>query len=194
MDEHGLSWTNWSITTREESSAAVKYTALTEGGWSDGDLTESGLLVRSLIRGQNSSIVLFADGFETENFIAGGWISENAGLDRENAFQGYTAALINPGSSLIKKFCSAGFKNVHVQLAYKTKNLSGDDSVRIECNNGDSWQLVKELGSSEDWATHTVPLPEEAADNYSFQFRISAGFDSGNASIDNIDLVMDRIE
>jgi len=37
MDEHKISWANWSITTRKESTAALKHTALAEGNWYDGD-------------------------------------------------------------------------------------------------------------------------------------------------------------
>jgi endoglucanase len=196
MDEYNLSWTNWSITTRKESSAALKHTALSEGSWADGDLTESGLLVRALIREQDSAIILFADGFETENFIAGGWYNENTGLDRDDVFHGYTAALLNSQSSLAKEFSTVGFRNVRVQLAYKTQNLSGDDSVNIEWYDGDNWQPVKNLGSSENWTKHTVLLPEQADDNYYIQFRISSVFSSSNAiaSLDDIALIMDRIE
>jgi hypothetical protein len=46
------------------------------------------------------------------------------------------------------------------------------------------------------WSTHTLTLPEQAADNYFFQFRMSSAFESGNASanLDDIALIADRIE
>lgn len=96
MDEHKISWANWSITTRKESTAALKHTALAEGNWYDGD----------------------------------------------------------------------------------------------------SWQLVKTLGSSESWTKQTMPLPKQADDNYFLQFRIRSAFGSSNASasLDDIILLVDRIK
>jgi len=63
-------------------------------------------------------------------------------------------------------------------------------------NTGDSWQLVKTLGSSESWTKQTMPLPKQADDNYFLQFRISSAFGSSNASasLDDIILLVDRIK
>ncbi|MFC1569465.1 cellulase family glycosylhydrolase [bacterium] len=49
MDEHMLSWCNWSIADKDESSAALMPGASATGGWSDADLSESGAYVRGAI-------------------------------------------------------------------------------------------------------------------------------------------------
>lgn len=51
LDQNAISYCNWSITAVEEGSAAVRPSASPSGDWSEGDLSESGRLIRSLIRG-----------------------------------------------------------------------------------------------------------------------------------------------
>lgn len=53
LDANQISWCNWSIADKEESSAAVKPGASGSGGWPLDMLTPSGLLVRSEIRSKN---------------------------------------------------------------------------------------------------------------------------------------------
>ena len=195
MNERKISWANWSITSRKETSAALKYIARAEGGWADSDLTESGLLVRSLIRGQESAITLFADGFETGNFIAG-WKIKNAGIDRINPYQGYAAALLKRQSSLIKEFSTEAFKNIQLQFAYKSENWAEGDFIKVEWFDGNNWQLLKSLEASQGWTKLTLTLPEKADNNFQFQFRFVSAFSSENAeaSLDEISLIMDRIK
>ncbi len=56
MEQHKISWCNWSIADKNETSAALKNGAKASGGWLDGDLSESGLLIRDKIRSGNRSI------------------------------------------------------------------------------------------------------------------------------------------
>ncbi len=53
LDANKISWLNWSIADKEESSAAVKPGASATGGWPDAMLTQSGLLVREELRAKN---------------------------------------------------------------------------------------------------------------------------------------------
>jgi endoglucanase len=50
MDEHKLSWCNWSIADKAEASAALRPGARYSGGWRDEDLTRSGRFIRSKLR------------------------------------------------------------------------------------------------------------------------------------------------
>lgn len=56
LDNNKISWLNWSIADKEESSAAVKPGASGIGGWPDSMLTQSGLLVREEIRAKNPKL------------------------------------------------------------------------------------------------------------------------------------------
>ncbi len=50
MEENQLSWCNWSIADKEETSAALVPGARAMGGWTEDELTPSGRLVRSELR------------------------------------------------------------------------------------------------------------------------------------------------
>ncbi|HEX7070139.1 MAG TPA: glycoside hydrolase family 5 protein [Rhodothermales bacterium] len=53
MEENQLSWCNWSIADKEETSAALRPGARSTGNWSEDDLTPSGILVRNELRARN---------------------------------------------------------------------------------------------------------------------------------------------
>jgi endoglucanase len=46
MNQHKLSWANWSLFDKEESASALKKGANPRGGWTQNDLTESGAYIR----------------------------------------------------------------------------------------------------------------------------------------------------
>lgn len=53
LDENKISWCNWSIANKEESSAALLPNASFTGGWNTSDLTKSGLIVREELKSKN---------------------------------------------------------------------------------------------------------------------------------------------
>ena len=53
MDENQLSWCNWSLIDKNETSAALIPKASATGGWSTNDISRSGLLVREELRAKN---------------------------------------------------------------------------------------------------------------------------------------------
>ena len=55
LDKHQISWCNWSVCDKKESSAALKPGAGATGGWDLEMLNPSGILVRSELRGENSA-------------------------------------------------------------------------------------------------------------------------------------------
>ncbi len=55
-DTHKLSWCNWSVADKDETTSIVKPGADPGGNWSDDDLTEAGRIVKSLIVARNKSI------------------------------------------------------------------------------------------------------------------------------------------
>ncbi len=50
MAHHNLSHANWALNAKEESASMLKPNAPTDGSWTEEDLTESGKLVRQVIR------------------------------------------------------------------------------------------------------------------------------------------------
>lgn len=55
MDKQGISWCNWSITDRDETSAALPPGAAAHGNWPVNKLSPSGRLVREELRAKNRS-------------------------------------------------------------------------------------------------------------------------------------------
>ena len=53
MDRHRLSWCNWSVADKRETSAALQPRASGKGGWPAGSLSPSGTLLRKELRARN---------------------------------------------------------------------------------------------------------------------------------------------
>ncbi len=51
LDQYGISWVNWSLSDKSETSAALKPGASATGGWPTSQLTDSGNYVRNRMRG-----------------------------------------------------------------------------------------------------------------------------------------------
>jgi endoglucanase len=56
LEKNKISWCNWSIGDKAESSAALKPGASAEGGWTDNDISFSGHMVRNKIRSYNGNL------------------------------------------------------------------------------------------------------------------------------------------
>ena len=54
LQNNNISWANWSLNNKGEDSGALKYGVdkFAKGGWKIDDLSESGLFVRSILRGE----------------------------------------------------------------------------------------------------------------------------------------------
>jgi len=58
LDAAKVSWVNWSITNKDESSAAIRNAVTSKtGGWSTSDLTPSGVYVRERLRAANGTSI-----------------------------------------------------------------------------------------------------------------------------------------
>lgn len=56
LDTNNLSWCNWSVMDKDETSAALLPGADANGGWSDEMISESGKLVREFIQTRNTEL------------------------------------------------------------------------------------------------------------------------------------------
>ena len=71
MESIGVSWANWSISDKGETSAALTGGASSNGGWSDGNLTASGKYVKNLIKNLNAGKGLSSVGLQPANVDCG---------------------------------------------------------------------------------------------------------------------------
>ncbi|AOW19691.1 glycoside hydrolase family 5 protein [Urechidicola croceus] len=53
LDQHKISWCNWSIADKEELAAALKPDASATGGWTASEITTSGTMVRNELKAKN---------------------------------------------------------------------------------------------------------------------------------------------
>ncbi len=58
MNENKISWCNWSIGDKDETSAALKPGANAKGGWKENEIIFSGNLVKSKIKLNNKKIYM----------------------------------------------------------------------------------------------------------------------------------------
>jgi endoglucanase len=63
----GVSWANWSISDKGETSAALTGGASPNGGWNDGNLTASGKYVKNLMKNLNAGKGLSSVGLTESN-------------------------------------------------------------------------------------------------------------------------------
>ncbi|CAK0841057.1 unnamed protein product [Prorocentrum cordatum] len=76
MEENHISDSNWAISNKEESCSALRGGASGSGGWSEGDLTESGSWVRRSIREYNSDGPLQASVSAASPVASGGQLEK----------------------------------------------------------------------------------------------------------------------
>jgi len=50
MEHNRLSWANWNVTDKKETTALLIPGASEAGGWSEGDLTDAGKYIREELR------------------------------------------------------------------------------------------------------------------------------------------------
>ncbi|MBR4559359.1 MAG: cellulase family glycosylhydrolase [Fibrobacter sp.] len=67
IESIGVSWANWSISDKGETSAALTGGASASGGWNDGNLTASGKYVKNLIKNLNAGKGLSGVGLSPAN-------------------------------------------------------------------------------------------------------------------------------
>ncbi len=67
IESIGVSWANWSISDKGETSAALTGGASSNGGWNDGNLTASGKYVKNLIKNLNAGKGLSSVGLSPSN-------------------------------------------------------------------------------------------------------------------------------
>jgi len=177
LAQRGISWANWSLGTKLEPASALKPLASVEGRWSPGDLTESGLLVRSLLRGEVTGPV-FADNFDSENFKAGGWVRSGALLDRAVASSGPASVRFDGGATLKKPLLSAPYRHWHWSLLGRGEGWGSGDRFLIEwSSDGQAWKSAATLSSpNAAWTLMTGDLPAEVDGRPGIQVRLRAEF------------------
>lgn len=56
LEQYNLSWCNWSVINKDETSAALLPTTTTTSGWTESQLTQSGKMIREYLITENSNL------------------------------------------------------------------------------------------------------------------------------------------
>lgn len=152
LEHRRISWANWSLGTKLEPASALKPLASLTGAWKAGELTESGLLMRSLLRGEQRSVV-FADSFDSGNFKAGGWQRAGAVLEKNKAFDGTGSVRFEGSASLNKVLKSDAYRDWKWSFMARGEGWSSGDRFFVEWSrDGNSWTTAATFENSDaEW-------------------------------------------
>ena len=154
IESIGVSWANWSISDKGETSAALTGGASASGGWNDGNLTASGKYVKNLIK----------------NLNAGKGLS-SVGLSETNV----DCSLVE-GSS-VHEFVRNGVG----EFGYSIQGENYMDSLNVKTVDAEKGvqngkYLATQNSGSESWANYTV-MSVPAAGYYVFYAKMGAKSD-----------------
>ncbi len=184
LDSKKISWVNWSLCDKNESSAALTFTAGTKGNWSDNDLTESGLFVKYTILGK-PYYTLFCDGFETGIFTKG-LISNGCTISNDTAYKGAFSVSIRNGNSLTKELNTSRFSDIELYFAYCTVEFTDNDFLIVEGFDGSSWTELGKYPGCYDWTEKSITLPQTASNNENLKIRFSTNTGSSIIYLDEL--------
>lgn len=135
---------------------------------------------------------IFADGFESGNLTAGGWVAQNSNAfaSTGSAFVGGWGARLRASTWIEKSVSTAGLEDITVSYARRTANLTSSQWLFVEWWNGSSWSLIEQIRSNSFQQVSFV-LPAGAANNASFKlrFRLNANSTSRRADVDAVEIV-----
>jgi endoglucanase len=166
-DHKGLSWANWSLCDKEESSAALNPGASSTGYWNDGNISASGRWIRDRLQarpGVGDSIPDPLDTLEVPGRIeAEAYTSKSAGLQTEvtsDAGGGQDLGYSTQGcwAEYQVKVAEAGSYAVMARVASESGN--GTITLKLNGSTKASW-AVKPTGGWQQWVT-TDASPEFA--------------------------------
>lgn len=174
LDDRKISHMNWSLSTKLEAASALRDMAPNRGPWYDTDLTESGLLVKYLIKG-TPDFPLMSDGFESKTFVQGQWSRVKTSLSLDNASAGMYSASFGKDASLARGITTELYKNLKLTFQYCSDGAQAGDALIVEWSaDGNTWNKLEEIAPTDQWTEKMLTLPEDASGKPGFAFRLSS--------------------
>ena len=136
--------------------------------------------------------VLFSDGFESGDFSAGGWSTQNGNATISSAAgrTGTYGARLKRTTYMQRSVDTTGYATVELSYSRRTSNMDSGEQLFVEFWNGSGWQTV-ESTSSTSWADPTWTLPASAGNSASFavRFRTNANRNNERGDVDDVEVV-----
>jgi hypothetical protein len=211
-----VGWTAWRVTDAEGDS--LSFAKVSGPEWinvatSDGKVTGTpgasdvgiNTLVLSVSDGVNApveatvliavdgggvTVVLFADGFESGSFAAGGWSAQNGDAKVGNkAYTGVKGGELKKTTWMETAISTVGHTDIHFKYARYTEKYDSGEVLRVEWYDGSSWHVV-ETTQGTSWAAQDFALGAGASNNAGFKIRFltNANDKKEKAYVDDIEI------
>lgn len=134
---------------------------------------------------------LFADGFESGNLTAGGWViqSTNSFASTGARFDGAWGARVRRTSWMERSVSTAGFGSIELRVARRTAGLESSEWLYIEWWNGSAWSVAAQVRPTA-FEQVSLSLPPAAANlaNFKIRFRVNANRNDEWADLDLVEV------
>ena len=136
--------------------------------------------------------VLFADGFESNNFTAGGWTtSDGTPKTSTIAYEGSYSAALNYKDAIDKSQSTAGYTGVQVKYARKSEGINSSGYFAAEWYDGSTWNTLENItgyaSGNYEYKTWSLPAAANNNSNFAVRFRTS-GAGANNVYIDSVEI------
>jgi hypothetical protein len=119
------------------------------------------------------SLPLFSDGFESGNFTAGGWTTQNsnATVSTKAKYTGAYGAKLAGTTWMQKAVSTVGKSTIHVKYARKTTGLDAGENLYVEWSiDGSAWNNLETVQATA-WASQDITCGSGANNNANFRVR-----------------------
>lgn len=134
---------------------------------------------------------LFADGFESGNLTAGGWViqSTNSFASTAAAFNGAWGARVRRTSWMERSVSTAGHGAIELRVARRTAGLESNEWLYIEWWNGSAWSIAAQVRPTA-FEQVVLSLPPAAANlsGFKIRFRTNANRNDEWADLDVVEV------
>ncbi len=122
----------------------------------------------------------FSDGFESGDFVTGGWTTEGLCTVKTQAkYSGVYGAQINVTGWIEKALSTSGFTNIHVMYACKTWGYNANEFLYVEWWDGSGWNVIDAYQGT-SWIVQDKTCGTGANDNPAFKVRFRSNATAPN--------------
>jgi hypothetical protein len=138
----------------------------------------------------------FSDGFESGNFTAGGWTTQDADASITSTindrYEGTYGAKLRETTWMQKAISTVGYNTIHVKYARKATGLDSGQNEKLYVEwsiDGSAWNNLETTGTTA-WALKDFTCGSGANNNANFRvrFRINANATSEFAAVDSVQI------
>jgi hypothetical protein len=137
---------------------------------------------------------IFSDGFESGNFTAGGWTTQDADASITSTindrYAGTYGAKLRETTWIQKAVSTVGYNTIHVKYARKATGLDAGEYLYVEWStNGTTWNNLETVPTAA-WALKDFTCGSGANNNANFRvrFRINANATSEFGAVDSVQI------